>query len=89
MPTTPPPGVSDSEPTRTWAPPWVRSVLGDQLATRREVGSLPGFAHLSMMWWSLGLTPTARRRGRLFKESIQDGRGLSFALRKARGYAAI
>jgi len=39
---------------------------------------------MSLMWWRLGLTPTARFRLGRFRESMLDDRGPSFAVRVAR-----
>lgn len=84
---TPPP--IPTSPDRRHPAPWVRSVLGDRLSARSELRRIPLSGHVSLMWWALGLTPTARRRGHLFREAIGDNRGVRYALGRARGYAAL
>ena len=69
--------------------PWVRSVVGDGLSSRTELRGLSLRGHASLMWWALGITPTARRRRALFRESIADTRGVRFAFNRARSYAKI
>lgn len=65
-------------------PLWLRLVVGADLAGRPELRSLGVWARLSLGWWRIGLTPTARRRRQRFREAVVDGRGSRFAVEYAR-----
>ena len=71
-----------SSPRR--GPLWLRLLVGPDVAGRRDVQKLPASSVLSLLWWRLGLTPTARFRANRFRESILDDRGPSFSVRVAR-----
>ena len=84
-----PPGAPLSRSLRSRLTPWVRAVVGERLEKRIEPTSLSPRTHLSLLWWALGITATARRRANLFKEAVRDGRGVGFAVQHARSYAVI
>lgn len=75
---------NDDASNSSRGPLWLRLLVGSQVAGRRDVQKLPASSVLSLLWWRLGLTPTARFRANRFRESILDDRGPSFSVRVAR-----
>lgn len=73
-PDTKPPGLP---------PPIVRPASAVERRSTEPSAPGPG-ARLSVLWWALGLTPTARLRRRRYREALADGRGARFAVENAR-----
>ncbi len=87
----PPPFVCPREPApdseapgTVGSPLWLRALIGDEAAARVAAGPVPLGVRLSLVWWRIGLTPTARLRHQRFREAVLDRRGLRFAVQAAR-----
>ena len=57
-------------------------------SARISLAGLPPVDVARVLWWTAGLTPTARLRLRHLREGIRDGRGREASLRIARTYRA-
>jgi hypothetical protein len=65
-------------------PVWLRVLVGSDLARHAMVDAVTGADAFRLVWWSVGLTPTARLRNRRFREALADGRSTLASVGRAR-----
>ncbi|PAP77921.1 hypothetical protein BSZ37_16485 [Rubrivirga marina] len=72
----------DSAPSRGGLA--LRVLVGRDLAARASLDGLSVSDRARLVWWAIGLTPTARLRKRRFKEALDDGRAAPASVAYAR-----